>query len=252
MTTLVWFVRGPHHADLARVSISAARKAYRGRAPCLVVTDDPDLQEVPGARLLRIASGSPLMVANIEAQLAALWAHHPPPLWFLDTDVLLLKPLPELLDEQIAVTWRDNLGGALKDAEENVTKFMPYNYGVLGAKGGPRVVEAFVWMRERVKRMTPQAQSWYGNQIALAALAGPPPAAGEALDERPIPWRIEAPGPTVQVRKLPCETWNYTPATADEDISERGALHFKGHARPLMGPFAERLGLEWTIRENAA
>lgn len=253
MTALAFFVRGPHHADLVRVAIAAAKKAYGRTAHFVVATDDPAV-EVPGAQMTRFAAGLPLMVANLEAQLTVLWKYRTP-VWFLDTDVLLLKRLPELWDEQIAVTWRDNLGGKLKESgeEDPVVKFMPYNYGVLGVWPGPRVTEAFIWMRERVRRMAPQAQSWYGNQIALAALAGPPPAQGETLEERPIPWRLESPGPTtVPVRKLLCETWNYTPAALDEDVSERGALHFKGHARPLMGPFAERLGLEWTLREVAA
>lgn len=250
MTTLAWFVRGPHHADLVQVAMAAARKAYGRKVDCLVVTDD-DAVDVPGARMLRFAHGLPLMVANVEAQLTALWAHRTP-IWFLDTDVLVLRPLPELWHEQIAVTWRDNLGGQLAQVEDSsVVKFMPYNYGVVGVLPGPRVIEAFLWMRERIRRMAPQAQSWYGNQIALAALAGAPPAAGEAVEERPIPWRAEAPGPAVKVRKLPCAIYNHTPATLDEDVSERVALHFKGHARALMGPFAERLGLDCTIREIA-
>jgi hypothetical protein len=249
MTACAWFVRGQHHAALAGVAIAAAKKADRNIVP-YVATDDAAVT-VPGARMVRFAPGLPLMVANVQAQLEVLWMHRTP-VWFLDTDVLLLKPLPELWEEQIAVTWRDNLGGKLKDADnQTVADIMPYNFGVLGVHPGPRVMEAFIWMRERVRQMAPNLRDWYGNQVALASLAGPRPDSGERVDERRIPWALTDPWPTVKVRKLPCETWNYTPADAEEDISARGALHFKGHSRPLMALYADRLGLEWPVQAAA-
>jgi hypothetical protein len=201
--------------------------------------------------MVRFAPGLPLMVANVQAQLEVLWQHRTP-VWFLDTDVLLLKPLPELWEEQLVVTWRDNLGGRLKDADnQTVAHAMPYNFGVMGVHPGPKVFEAFVWLRERVRQMQPQLRDWYGNQVALAALAGPRPDEGERTDTRAIPWMLTEPSPSLTVRKIPCETWNYTPADADEDVTEKGALHFKGHSRPLMSLFATRLGLEWPMEAAA-
>lgn len=243
--TIAYFIRGQKHARLADVSIAAARKVMPA-AHFQVATDDPEVT-VAGAEMVRFDPGLPLMVANLEAQLQILWRHRTP-VWFLDTDVLLVKPLPELWDEQIAVTWRDNLGGKLKDDpdELQVVATMPYNFGVIGVQPGPRVIEAFLWMRERVRVMNPDLQRWYGNQLALASLAGPRPASGEAIEQRRIPWSLTLPWPSVTVRKLPGEVYNYTPAEVDEDLTERVALHFKGHSRALMEQYAARLGLPWS------
>ena len=250
MTNVVWFVRGEQHAALCQVSMAAAKRADP-KSVCYVVTDEADLT-VPGAKMLRFEPGLPMMVANLEAQLTALW-HLRTPTWFIDTDVLMLKPFPEIWDEQLVVTWRDNIGGKLNKPENDlVADVMPYNYGVMGVLPGPRTTEGFLWMRERVRRMTPHLRDWYGNQLALAALAGPRPKTGEATDLRRIPWSLTDPWPPLKVRKIPGEVWNFTPAEADEDVTERGALHFKGHARKLMPEFAKRLALNWPFAEEAA
>lgn len=249
MTAYAWFVRGEQHAGLAQVAMASIKKVDRA-ASFIVSTDDERLADIPGARMVRFKSNLPIMVANLEAQLMVLWEQRTP-VWFLDTDLIVLKPLPPLWEEQIAVTWRANLGGKLKDATEGI-ELMPYNYGVVGAHPGRRVFEAFVWMRERIRRMSPQLQGWYGNQMALAALAGPAPAEGEVTELRRIPWRLDSPSPELRVRKIPGDVWNYTPAEAGEDLTGLGVLHFKGHARPLMEEYAAQLGLPWPKKEQAA
>ncbi|MFY4731345.1 hypothetical protein, partial [Nitrospira sp. BLG_2] len=95
------------------------------------------------------------------------------------------------------------------------------------------------------RRMAPHLQQWYGNQVALVGLCGPRPEAGEVTELREIPWQPAVQGLTVTVRKIPGSMWNYTPRDRDEDVSERGALHFKGHTRPWMEAFAKRLELPW-------
>jgi hypothetical protein len=242
MTSYAWFVRGEKHAALAQTSMAAVRRADP-QARLIVATDEAGLV-IPGAEMVRFAPGLPLMVANVEAQLTVMWSHRTP-VWFIDTDVLILKPMPEQWEEGITVTWRDTVGGEIEDMPGGVAEVMPYNYGVIGVLPGPRVIEAFLWVRERIRRMSPQLQLWWGNQIALAAFCGQRPETPESEEFRPIPWRIEEPGPQVRVRKIPGEIWNYTPRAIDEDLSAKGAIHFKGHTRPWMKPVAESLQLNW-------
>lgn len=253
MTIYCWFVRGQKHARLVQTSMAAAHAADE-TAVCVVATDDSAVT-VPGAEMVRFSSGMPLMMANVQAQIEVLHRKRTP-VWFLDTDIVLLRKLPELWEPSISVTWRDNVGGTLREPENDaVASMMPYNYGVIGATSNPVVIDAFTWLRERVRRMGPQWRDWYGNQMALASLVGPPPAdkSPDATSRRPIPWDIGAPGePTLLVRKLPCDLYNYTPASLEEDVSMRYALHFKGHSRPLLEQYAVKTGLPWLTKELAA
>jgi len=242
MTTYAWFVRGEKHAGLAQVSMAAVKRADRS-ADCVVATDEDGLT-VPGARMVRFTAGLPLMVANVQAQIEVMHRNHVPVV-FLDTDVLFLKPFPDQPSEAITVTWRDTVGGKLGDLPGGVADAMPYNYGVIGVLPGPSTIEAFLWLRERVRRLAPNLQQWYGNQVALVGLCGPRPTAGEVIEQREIVWTPSKPGLSVMVRKLPGTTWNYTPRDRDEDLSERGAVHFKGHTRPWMEIVAKRLDLPW-------
>lgn len=242
MTTYAYFVRGAKHAAMCQVSMAAARKADR-RADFMVATDEDGLS-IPGAEMVRFAPGLPMMVANLEAQLQMLIRRRAAVV-FLDTDVLLLKSFPDQDIEALTVTWRDSVGGKIDDVAGGVADMMPYNYGVIGALPGLRTVEAFIWLRERVRRMSPQLQEWWGNQIALASLCGPRPQEGEITETRRIPWDLAKPGLPLTVRKLPGAIWNYTPHDEAEDLAGRGAIHFKGHTRSWMKSNAERLDLKW-------
>jgi hypothetical protein len=242
VTTYAWFVRGQKHAAMAQISMAAVRKVNKG-VECVVATDEPDLM-VPGAQMVRFEPGLPMMVANIEAQLQVLHKRMDAVV-FLDTDVLFLKPFPDQLDQAITVTWRDTVGGVIQDIPGGVADAMPYNYGVIGVLPGPRTIEAFVWMRERVRRMSPGLQKWWGNQIALASLCGPRPQDGDVTETRYIPWLLYEQGLPVNIRKIPGSIWNYTPTAEGEDLSERGAVHFKGHTRGWMKGYVERLDLPW-------
>lgn len=244
MTTYIWFVRGAKHAAMCRTSVESVKKAD-STARCFVWTDEVSRDwSVEGAEIQSFNSGAaPLMVANVDAQLHALYYHAA--CVFLDTDILLLKPLPSA--GELTVTWRDHvLVSDEGEKLEGIAATMPYNYGVLRAQGLGGI-EAFMWMRERIRKMHPQQQKWYGNQLALAELAGPRPACGVQIDSRRIPWLLHAPSTLLTVGKIPCEFYNYTPQSIDEDVSTRSVLHFKGKKRELMEPFAKKLGLGWYL-----
>lgn len=179
----------------------------------------------------------PLMVANLVAQTHYMLRYCNNPTAFLDTDILLVKRLYLPPDADLAVTYRDYVavseGG---EKIEGVAKGMPYNYGVLMANPTVPAIEAFLWMRDRLQRMNPQAQAWYGNQIALRELVGPKRQAGlPYFTNRDMAWA------TVKVRVLDAEAWNYTPTGPEDSIQGKRVLHLKGKRKVLMPFFLDRI-----------
>jgi hypothetical protein len=246
MTHYAWFVRGAEHAKLCRQSINSVRK-IDPKAGCFVITDEvkPEWLELVDCGVAQLQQGQSMMMANIEAQLAACSLVPPATdLWFLDTDILLRAPLPPLRGD-LTVTWRDHVGVNDQDEKiEGVAAEMPYNYGVMGFMPGMPTFEALIWMRERVRKMSPNHRQWYGNQLALAELAGPVPTNIQSVTiHRHIPWSLTEGGRIVEITRLACDGYNYTPKSADDDVSFKTALHFKGHARKLMQGFAEAMGV---------
>lgn len=247
MRTYAYFVRGAKHAALCRTSIQSVKKADP-KALIVVATDEEKREwTIPGAAIHEFSPGLPIMLANLEAQCAILATHAHESVTFLDTDILMLEPLPSTPGADITITWRDHaLVGEDGEKIEAVAGSMPYNYGVLRATCSYPALEAFIWMRERIRKMHEGHQRWYGNQLALCELAGPRPQAGFSLDTRHIPWLLTKMGNPVRIAKLPGERWNWTPSQIGQRIhGEHSILHFKGKARPLMESYAAKLGLEW-------
>lgn len=239
-----WFVRGEAHAAMCRTSIESVKR-YDPDHRLVVVTDEEAPSWEVDAPLVKIAAGMPIMLANLEAQCRVL-AKTDCPVTFLDTDTLLLEPLPRV-PVDLTITWRDSVGLDDDGAKvEGVAAAMPYNYGVIRADASYGALEAFIWLRERIRRMHSGHQQWYGNQLALFELAGRRPENGERTETRRIPWSLTNPGNAITVRKLPGSQWNYTPAKVGERLlGKRSVLHFKGHSRALMESYAKRLELPW-------
>jgi len=248
MTTYCYFVRGQKHADLAKLSIASVRKVDK-KAQVHIWTDEPAPQWKLDGAVFHIPSGMPIMLANLEAQVAALFTANPEsPIVFIDSDTLLIGQLPH--DGDLTVTWRDHVGlDEDGDKVEGIAQQMPYNYGVMVANFSQRTAEAFIWMRERIRVMHQRHQMWYGNQLALAELAGPAPEHGCATEKRHIPWMLTQHGNPLTVHKIPCDLYNYTPQGPDDNLTGIRLLHFKGGSRGLMQGYAERLGI---VRKEAA
>ncbi len=254
MTLYSYFVRGDKHAAMCATSIESVRRVDNSAhfaVMCDEATEFPWVDNIKApVNVLRFDSyGAPIMLANLDAQCRALghFADMAERVVFLDTDVLMLQPLPFTLEQHLIVTWRNAIG-VDDDGKpvEGIARTMPYNYGVIGVRMSPEAYECFIWMRERIRRMNSQLKRWYGNQVALAALAGPPPESGERTDERRIPWLPVEHGIPVRITKLACERWNYTPQKVGERIhGTRSVLHFKGGARALMESYARKLSIPW-------
>lgn len=248
-----WFVRGATHAAMCRTSVESVKKADP-KARCIVVTDERQHDwDIPGVLHLQIDEGLPIMLANLEAQVSAMsaaWNDNHEQIVFLDTDTLMLKPMECFGD--IAFTYRDNVGiDDNGEKVEGVAARMPFNYGVVIARPSLKSFEAMLWIRERIRSMHYTHQHWYGNQLAAAELGGRMPDKDVEIVDRVIPWKLTKAGKTLQVGKIPCERFNYTPQALDEDVTEKFVLHFKGARRDLMKPYAERLGLNWYVQDQS-
>ena len=235
MSAYVYWLRGEQFVDLARLSIASVRKVDPA-AKVYVWTDDPEATpRIKDVIWQTLAPGRPAMVANLDAQIAALnYLERGTQVLFLDADVLMRRKFPWSLVPDLYVTWRDQVNG-----DTDAAKLQPYNYGVLGCHVRPNTIEAFYWLRARILAMNARNQAWYGNQLALAELIGKAPEKGQADKDVRIRWSLNDVGTLLTVRQLPCETFNYSPNSVDEDVSEKAILHMKGDRKDLMQHFAE-------------
>jgi hypothetical protein len=245
--TYAFWIRGRAFAELAAKSIESIKRFDRFLIDrrFVVVTDEssdsvcPDYSRPWGGALdnqvqvyFTRQPNRLAMIANLDAQIEIL--HETPKgerVLFLDADTIMLKPFP-WTDADMHVTWRSEVNG-----DHAAAKQQPYNYGVLGVNVTPATIEAFYWLRARILRMNPERQAWYGNQLALADLLGQP----NGGKERRIRWTFEDQGTPLSVCELPCSVWNYSPDTANEDVSGKGILHFKGERKDLIEHYAGRI-----------
>ena len=246
--TYVYWLRGDAHRDMLIASARSVGRYHPGAATTALVDDETPLDE-PGLTVVRMPElgHEPPMVANVAAQCRYLeeLARDGDAVTFIDADTLLLRPLT--FDADLGVTWRHHEGvdDATGEPITGAARFMPYNYGVLGARVTPATRGAFRWLLARVRAMPARLQAWYGNQIALATLCGPAPAPGTPGMIDPV--RVERspsglPDPIV-VEQRPCARFNHTPERLDEALDGVHLLHFKGRRRAWMIPFAERIGV---------
>lgn len=234
MTTYVYWVRGAEFAEMAKLSIASIPEEYANGHRVIVYTDEASPSWANGFstdELRQIKPGRPAMVANLDANVdAILSAPRGEPMLFLDADTLMRRPFPWAADIDLYATWRDHVNG-----DREAARFQPWNYGVLGAIANPATIEAFIWLRARVMQMSQDRQNWYGNQLALADLLGA--ARPEPWTAR-IRWTLTDEGTPLRVMPLPCETWNWSPDSADSDSSGKGIIHCKGNRKDLMQHFA--------------
>jgi hypothetical protein len=125
----------------------------------------------------------------------------------LDTDVVVQKDLRPVFWRPFQVALTKRKGPIYDPNGVDLAQEMPYNAGVVFTRSAAFWTDCYAWCRE-----SPEAlQTWYGDQHALKRFAKD----YEALE-------------------LDCGHWNYTPATADEDVSHKAIVHFKGRRKQWM------------------
>lgn len=237
MNDIVYWVRGAEYLEVARQSIISVRKVYPSAAIFIYTDEAENTLHIDGTIRCTLPPGRPAMVANLDAQLLHLnTAEYGRQVLFLDADTLVKKPV-ELGPVDMMVTWRKSAGP--QDVGGGLAQVMPYNFGVVGAVVSARTREAWMWMRAQVLNMSPDEQTWYGNQRALAALVGACPESGSETKTVPIVWSLrDLGGTSVTVQQHPCETHNFTPQAEGEDVSGKFVLHFKANRKQMMATYA--------------
>lgn len=240
MRTYCWWIHGEEFADYAAHSIEAVKKIdpFMVDRRLIVCTDEasPNWAEklVPfgsGVQLVTVPTEQPTISARLDAQIAVLMdAPRNSQGLFLDADALLKKPFP-FGDDDLTLTWRKDINGNAEAA-----RLIPYNGGVVGAKASPAGIEAFLWMRARIRRMSKKNQAWNGDQLAIYDLVGAPRA--EERWTSSIRWTWNDSGTPLSVRALPCETFNYSPAEIGEDVSDKVIVHLKGGRKDMIEHYA--------------
>ncbi len=219
MTQYVWVVHGEQHAALARRSVALV-KHHDPSGSCYVYTDRE--YKIFGESVVPEYHTRPFMLMNVALQfghLAEISRYERTV--FLDADAFMARPLPEISGEwDVAVTWREGLG--------DLSRMQPYNYGVVIVEPGGSTLAGWAWMCERISRMAPKQQAWYGNQIALRELCGPV-VDGPQVTVRHHDWF------DIRVKHLSCATWNWTPPDEDPKQKLLGQVfvHFKGARKDL-------------------
>jgi hypothetical protein len=177
---------------------------------------------IPAANVIKVTESpfysQPFMLADLGIIATELLNPSRLPALFLDTDIIVRDDIHLDGEWDFCVTWRDNMG--------DLSKLMPYNFGIWWAHHTPESRWAAMWMYERALKLSPDHQKWYGNQIAMRELLGPP-----------IPHGIKevklSCGMTLKVKMLPGEVYNFTPEKI-EDVSTRKVIHLKGNRKDLM------------------
>ena len=182
----------------------------------IVQFSDLDTPRVAGAHdvIRRSVSLDELMIARLDH--LAEFAHREA--IFLDTDIIVRRDLREVfaLPFDVALTRRyGELALAADDPygrhfpSGNVIDYMPYNAGVMFS----RTQDFWIACREACEHMHPDFRRWYGDQIALKAVAD----TGEYA-----------------VFELAAHILNYSPAHPQDIPDTALVLHYKGARKAWM------------------
>ncbi len=223
MTNVVYRVAGQEHID--RVELSAKTvKRWVPDARIYAYTN----QEYTGIQLHRPIIKpeffkQPFMAADLLCVADWMMTEQRGTTLFIDSDVIIRDDISGALegDWDLCLTWREGGG--------DFTKLQPYNFGVWWARHSVQSIWATVWMYRRCQLLQAEYQSWFGNQIAMRELVGPPLREG-------IKSVVMDNGMTLKVKMLDGNEWNYSPEEAKhEDVSMRRVVHLKGEGRkPMM------------------
>ena len=128
------------------------------------------------------------------------------PAIILDTDVIVQADLSAVFDKDFDVALTKRKGRILYGGKD-IVKSMPYNTGVMFSRSQAFWRDCYALCKKAPQDM----QRWFGDQLCVAAVA-----------------------PKYKVLELPCSKFNYTPATQNEDVSAKFAVHYKGQRKDWM------------------
>jgi len=192
----VAFLHARQDPACANLMVASVRK-HMPDVEIVHLTDD-DTPAIPGCTVVRRTWQRNPMLFKM-GHLAELSGE----VIVLDTDVIVQADLREVFEYpfDVALTKRQ---GPIWDTEGNdVTITMPYNCGVMFYRNPAFWKACIEWC--------PPDIGWYADQMAVAAVS-----------------------PQWETYVLECDEYNYTPGYADEDVSSRKVVHYKGARKGWM------------------
>jgi len=235
-----------------QMMMASVRRACPGAQIHLLTLDSCPVPEALGCDLVFRRASSRSIEASFDQLMAeetATWrayeaaGHMSGPTILIDADLMFQRDPFALFDGGFDVGLTYVTGAELH----------PFNSGVIlmDPDRGGEARGTLAAIDDLVAGYAPEHRSWYGDQMALAALLGNPEfghGTNDVMDR-------EAGG--VRYRLLPAEEWNYSaPLDANDKpvfapAPDAGIVHFKGERKEYMLRYAcEVLGLE--IAEDAA
>ena len=183
--------------ELARKMVASARR----HMDCEIVQMCDDETALPGCVAQRIPwDGGGLM----EYRLQHLAQIPDGDTLILDADVIVQHDLSPLFAFPFDLALTKRYDPILDCDGTDLAKVMPYNTGVMFSRRQQFWAACYEW----IKTAPPGARKWYGDQMAVAALA-----------------------PAWNVLNLHCDNFNYSPETEGEEVSDRLVVHYKGERR---------------------
>jgi hypothetical protein len=235
-----------------QMMMASVRRACPGAQIHLLTLDSCPVPEALGCDLVFRRASSRSIEASFDQLMAeetATWrayeaaGHMSGPTILIDADLMFQRDPFALFDGGFDVGLTYVTGAELHPFNSGVILMDPDRGGA--ARGTLAAID------DLVAGYAPEHRSWYGDQMALAALLGNPEfghGTNDVMDR-------EAGG--VRYRLLPAEEWNYSaPLDANDKpvfapAPDAGIVHFKGERKEYMLRYAcEVLGLE--IAEDAA
>lgn len=203
----VGFLHVGDDARLAEIMVESVRRVMPGVG--IVQMTDETTPAVLGVDMVirRPYDGVHLMTYRLD-HLAAL---HPADWLILDTDVVVQKCVRHVFDSMLvydAVALTRRYGTIIGPGGVNIVELMPYNTGVMFV----RDIRFFARAAAACHSFPEHHQRWWGDQLAVKHVVD----SGRSIVE------------------LPCDTYNYSPSSQDEDVSDKAVLHFKGPRKPWM------------------
>jgi len=195
---IVAFLHVGEDATLPELMIESVRKAMPG-VRLLQMTDNNTPWLVDEVQVLPY-DGERLMTYRLQ-HLAA----RDEQMLVLDTDVIVQRDLSDVFRKRfdVALTRRTR---PLMYEGRNLSQMMPYNTGVMFSRCRAFWQEAY----QTCQSAPEDVQRWFGDQLCV---------------------RLAAETGHYKVLELPVDKYNYSPRTADEDVSNRFVVHYKGPTR---------------------
>jgi hypothetical protein len=202
----VAFVHVLPDSTIATLMVASVRSVMPGVE--IVQMSEPDTAAVPGVDTVirREREGMRLT----QYRLAHFAALERPAILFIDPDVIVQRPVDHVFEQpfDVALTVRHERMKDLRGV--NLTPLMPYNMGVSFSRQ-PRFWAA---AGDHCGQLAQdEFNNWYGDQLSIKHVADTG---------------------AFRVLELPCDQYNYSPRTEDEDVEERYAVHYKGQRKEWM------------------